>query len=117
MKALKITGFVIGGISLFALTAFVVSLILSSLWNWLMPEIVNLPEIGLWQAAGLFILSKLLFTPGMGKSKNSHSSSRSKAWKRKFTKRMTDSSKYSHYTDCCSEPEAEPEGNKPEKKD
>lgn len=35
------------------------------LWNWLMPEIFNLPTISFWQSLGLVILSNLLF-PGKG---------------------------------------------------
>lgn len=31
------------------------------LWNWLMPDIANLPEITFWQSAGLIFLAKLLF--------------------------------------------------------
>lgn len=31
------------------------------LWNWLMPEIFGLPEITLWQAIGLNLLSTILF--------------------------------------------------------
>ena len=31
------------------------------LWNWLMPVIFKLPEITLWQAIGLNLLSTILF--------------------------------------------------------
>jgi hypothetical protein len=31
------------------------------LWNWLMPVIFGLPEISVWQALGLNILSGILF--------------------------------------------------------
>ena len=34
------------------------------LWNWLMPVIFNLPMITIWQAAGLVILSRILFRGG-----------------------------------------------------
>jgi len=34
------------------------------LWNWLMPAIFNLPVITIWQAAGLVILSRILFRGG-----------------------------------------------------
>lgn len=34
------------------------------LWNWLMPAIFNLPVISIWQAAGLIILSHILFRGG-----------------------------------------------------
>jgi len=41
------------------ITAFIWVIML--LWNWLMPDIFQLPEITYWQAAGLFILSRILF--------------------------------------------------------
>ena len=75
MKALKITGMALAGLTFFAGTAVFVSWILSLMWNWLMPGIFGLPEITMLQAGGLFILSKLIFTPGMGgghKSPKSH---------------------------------------------
>ena len=34
------------------------------LWNWLMPAIFHLPEITIWQAAGLVVLSRILFRGG-----------------------------------------------------
>lgn len=37
------------------------------LWNWLMPVIFGLPEIGYWQALGLMALSSVLFYRPSGK--------------------------------------------------
>ena len=34
------------------------------LWNWLMPAIFKLPAITFWQAAGILILSHILFKGG-----------------------------------------------------
>jgi len=34
------------------------------LWNWLMPTIFKLPEIGFWQAIGLLLLSQIFFKGG-----------------------------------------------------
>ena len=31
------------------------------LWNWLMPVIFGLPVLSLWQALGLFVLTRILF--------------------------------------------------------
>src|SRR5688500_5014857 len=31
------------------------------LWNWLVPTIFSGPQIGFWQALGLFVLAKILF--------------------------------------------------------
>jgi hypothetical protein len=43
-----------------------VGVIVMSLWNWLIPPILNGPEITFWQALGLFILAKILFGFGGG---------------------------------------------------
>ena len=40
------------------------------LWNWLMPVIFGLPEIGFWQAFGLLILSNILFKNSSSSSSN-----------------------------------------------
>jgi hypothetical protein len=45
---------------LFGLSA--ISYIVMQLWNWLMPVIFQLPSISFFQAAGLFALSKILFS-------------------------------------------------------
>lgn len=44
----------------FAALALVGWLVMS-LWNWLMPALFGLKVIGYWQAAGLMVLSRLLF--------------------------------------------------------
>lgn len=43
-----------------------------SLWNWLMPGIFGLPVITYFQALGLLLLSKLIFS-GIGHSSPAHS--------------------------------------------
>ncbi|HRG58703.1 MAG TPA: hypothetical protein PK323_07055 [Bacteroidia bacterium] len=45
---------------IFGLSA--ISFIVMQLWNWLMPVIFQLPSISFFQAAGLFALSKILFS-------------------------------------------------------
>lgn len=57
MKALKIIKWVVLGIAIFTL----VILIVMYLWNWLVPVLFNGPVITFWQAAGLLLLSKILF--------------------------------------------------------
>jgi amino acid transporter len=42
-----------------AFTAF--SFLIMSLWNWLMPALFGLHVIRFWQAAGILVLSKILF--------------------------------------------------------
>lgn len=39
----------------------VFAFVVMSLWNWLMPALFSLPRIGMWQALGIFFLSRLLF--------------------------------------------------------
>lgn len=61
-KILAIAGGIVFVPAMFAL----VSAITMWLWNWLMPAIFKLPAIGFWQAAGLIILSHILFKGGFG---------------------------------------------------
>lgn len=105
MKALKITGMVVAGLGFFALTAFVVSLILSLLWNWLMPMLFGLPEISLLQAGGIFILSKLLFTPGFGHGRDHSKFQKPKNWKERFKQKMAEHRRFGHVVDV--DPESE----------
>jgi hypothetical protein len=58
-KIIFIPFLVIGGVALF-------SYIVMLLWNALIPDIFHLGVITFWQAAGLLILSKLLFGFGPG---------------------------------------------------
>lgn len=44
-----------------------VSLIVMTLWNCILPDIINVSTITFWQAMGIFILSKILFGFGKGK--------------------------------------------------
>ena len=53
------------------LICILLGLPLMLLWNWLMPGIFHLPEIGFWQAVGLQLLATLLF-----KNTNTNTSSK-----------------------------------------
>ncbi len=47
------------------------------LWNWLLPELFNLPEITFWQALGLLALSRILVGGfGIGRGSRSNFSHR-----------------------------------------
>lgn len=48
-------------IAIVALICILLGLPLMLLWNWLMPELFNLPQIDFWQAVGLQLLATLLF--------------------------------------------------------
>ncbi len=60
-KVIKIIIMVIIGLFIAAAIGLVLGLAVMWLWNALMPDIFGLPEIGYWQAVGLFLLCHLLF--------------------------------------------------------
>ena len=43
---------------------------LQLLWNWLMPNLFNLPYITFWQAVGLNLMATILFRPNINIKKN-----------------------------------------------
>ena len=74
----------IAGAIFFGAGAFVLfTLVVMWLWNWLMPAIFSLGTITIWQAAGLLLLSKILFSGG-GHAKNWHSDRKKKFWHSRF---------------------------------
>ena len=50
------------------------TLVVMLLWNALVPELFNGPELGYWQTLGLLVLSKILFSGIGGGSKGERSS-------------------------------------------
>lgn len=81
LKVLKYTGFGILGVG--AMFGFVALVML--LWNALIPELFNGPELSYWQTAGIFILSKILLSGfGGGGSKNSHDRHGKSKWMSKY---------------------------------
>lgn len=60
----------------------VVSLLLLLLWNWLMPAIFGLTAINYWQAIGLLLLSKILFSGFHGRGRQPHMSK--EYWRKRF---------------------------------
>lgn len=63
--------YVAGGIVVAVLFGFFFGWLVMLLWNWLMPEIFGLSVISYWQAFGIVILSKLIFS-GIGGHHNQH---------------------------------------------
>lgn len=61
-KAMHIVGMVFLGLLLTALFALLFGFVIMWLWNWLIPEIFGLGEITFWQAFGIIIMARLLFT-------------------------------------------------------
>ena len=88
-----IVGWVILGTIAAVGFAFLFGYVIMLLWNWLMPEIFGLTEIGYWQAVGVIILAKLLFGFGShGKHSKSDEDCRPRSKKIK-----TGFSKWKHY--------------------
>lgn len=77
VKVFKIIGAVIGGIIVAILFAFFFGYVVKYLWNWLMPTLFNLPKVTYWQAFGIVILAKILFS---GFGKNTHKPGRKKEY-------------------------------------
>jgi len=50
-----------------AVAATIFSLVVWGLWNWLMPAVFGLHAISFWQALGLLVLSKILFSGFRGR--------------------------------------------------
>jgi hypothetical protein len=57
-------------IGLIILAAILFTLPLQLLWNWLMPQLFNLPELTFWQAFGLNMLAGILFRSNINVKKD-----------------------------------------------
>ena len=62
MKVLRIIGMVFLGVTFALLFALVFGFLVKWIWNFLMPDIFGLKQITYWQAFGLVVLTKLLFS-------------------------------------------------------
>ena len=79
-KVAKVIMIIIVGIAL----AFGFVLATMYLWNWLVPDLFGGPVITFWQALGLLVLSKILFS-GFGKGGGKHGGGwKSNHWKEKW---------------------------------
>jgi hypothetical protein len=78
-------------IAVFGTLAIVVfGWITMTLWNWLVPALFSGPMITFWQALGLLILSKILFS-GFGKKGHHYGGHwRAHHWKEKWTNMTPD---------------------------
>jgi hypothetical protein len=57
-------------IGLVILLVMLLGMPLQLLWNWLMPNLFNLPYISFWQAVGLNLMATILFRPTINTKKN-----------------------------------------------
>ena len=61
------------GIAIFVIGAIIVfPFVTMTLWNWLIPALFSGPIISYWQALGLILLSKILFSSGCGGRHSKH---------------------------------------------
>lgn len=79
-RGIKLVGYIIAGISLAVLFAFLFGYFAMLLWNWLMPTLFGITIINYWQAVGLIVLARLIFG-GFG-----HGGTGSKSYKKKWSK-------------------------------
>lgn len=54
------------------LAVLMFGLVIMMLWNWLVPELFNGPQITFWQALGIFLLAKVLFGGWGGRGRWNH---------------------------------------------
>ena len=78
---------IIGCVILGALFVIAITYVTMLLWNWLVPVLFNGPVIHYWQAFGLLVLSKILFSGkgGWGNHYRGCDSHRAHAWKNKLS--------------------------------
>jgi hypothetical protein len=66
MKGIRLRrGLKFAAFALLAIT--VLTFVVMNLWNWLMPALFARPLISFWQALGLLVLSKILFSGFRGR--------------------------------------------------
>jgi hypothetical protein len=58
----RIIGMVVGGVVIACIFALAFGWLVMILWNWLMPMLFGLKVITYWQAFGICVLSKILFS-------------------------------------------------------
>ncbi len=63
-RGLRIAGMVLAGIAFAAVFALAFGWLVMILWNWIMPPIFHLTEIGYWQGFGILLLAKIIFATG-----------------------------------------------------
>jgi len=91
-KAIKIFMAVVGGAFLVVFLGLLFGLLVQFLWNAVVAEILSVPTITFWQAVGLFVLAKLFFGVGGGKSRYSgHKRKRHQHWHSKDKEESTTS--------------------------
>ena len=57
-------------VGLVILIVMLLGMPLQLLWNWIMPNLFDLPYISFWQAVGLNLMATILFRPTINIKKN-----------------------------------------------
>lgn len=72
MKAIsQVIGLLVIGAMAIVLGSLLLTIPVYYLWNWLMPEIFDLPMLDFWQALGVSVLAGCLFHRGGGSKSKS----------------------------------------------
>ena len=58
---IEVIEFILKILAIISLVCLLLGLPLMLLWNWLMPNIFDLPTISFWQAVGMNFLASILF--------------------------------------------------------
>ena len=74
-------------IALVIIAATALSFVVMVLWNWLIPDLFSGPVITFWQAAGLLLLSKIIFS-GLFHKKKHHM--HQKLWRKEFARKVSE---------------------------
>ena len=70
-------------ISMAIIAILVFGLVVMYLWNWLVPDLFNGPEVTFFQALGLLLLAKI-FSSGFGKGHHMGHGHGKEDWKKRF---------------------------------
>ena len=73
---------------LVALFLAVAGYVIMRLWNWLLPDLFQLPLISFWQSLGLLVLSRILFGGWGGRGGRAKWARHRRQWKQKVESRL-----------------------------
>lgn len=82
-SALRIVALTVGGVTFAVFFAFLFGLVVKVLWNWLMPTLFGLTAITFWQAFGIVLLAKILFS-GHGHGYRKHDGREGRYFRNRF---------------------------------
>lgn len=92
-KGVKVFFFILLGIGI----AFLVGYVVMRLWNWLMPELFDLPTVTYWQAVGVLVLAKIIFGFGGGDGPSGNKKSKKSPRMGSCNPLRRDFSEWKHY--------------------